>query len=72
VKVATYIPITEEILADACLSGPPMSAILWDMLTKRWMSEFFGESWSTVRVELERLELGQPVSWDVAEVDDCW
>jgi hypothetical protein len=68
VSLTTFIPISEEVLADG--SGFSVGAFVQRAMGRALTAESFGERWSSAEAELERLELGQVVAWDSLTWDD--
>ena len=72
-KVATYVPVSQRVLEDSPL--PYIWARIRRDLDRSLTCMFFDEEWSTPEREMERLELGLAVKWDLlvdefAEEDD--
>lgn len=59
-KVATFVPVSTEVLADVAHFQPYIAHEYRLWATAR----FFDEDWHSVRGEMERLELGTQVRWD--------
>lgn len=63
---ANYVPVSRELLEDVYDITVPIERELLLYFT----AASFGENWHSARGEMERLELGMAIRWDMREWDE--